>query len=288
LTILERKILRYIQFRKGPNKVGIMGLLQPFSDGFKLLRKERGNLIYKANYIIYYLCPIILIVFIVLLWCLIPWTTNIYCINYSILLIFVLIRLRGFIIIIIGWRSNSIFSLMGAIRFIAQSISYEVRFILIIFSLIILSERYSLINLLRWQVYIWNIITLMPIFFCFFIRILAEINRSPIDLVEGESELVSGFNVEYYGVEFALIFIAEYGIIIFFSYIILLLFRNLFYSIRFIVILCIVIIGVIYIRGILPRIRYDELIYICWKIILPIVLRYIFIVFGLKFYIELI
>jgi len=201
---------------------------------------------------------------------------------------FILIKLRWFIVIIIGWRSNSIFSLIVAIRFIAQSISYEVRFILITFSLIILREGYSLINLIEWQVYIWNIIILMSIFFCFFIRILAEINRSPIDLVEGESELVSRFNVEYYGVKFALIFIAEYGIIIFFSYVILLLFRNLIYSIGFILILCIIIIIVIYIRGILPRIRYDELIYICWKIILPIVLRYLFIVFRLKFYIGLI
>jgi len=112
-------------------------------------------------------------------------------------------------------------------------------------------------------VYIWNVVILLPIFFCFFIRILAEINRNPIDLVQGESELVSEFNVEYYGVEFALIFIAEYGIIIFFSYIILLLFKNLIYSKGFIIILCIIIILVIYIRGILPRIHYDELIYIC-------------------------
>jgi len=124
--------------------------------------------------------------------------------------------------------------------------------------------------------------------FLFLIRILAEINQSPMDLVEGESELVSGFNVEYYEVEFALIFIAEYEIIILFSYVILLIFRNLVYSRGFIIILCIVIVLVIYLRRILPRIRYDELICICWKIILPIVLTYLFIVFRLKFFIDLV
>jgi len=160
-------------------------------------------------------------------WLLLPWVTNVYSINYSIIIIFILMSLSGFIIIIIGWSLNSIFSLMGAIRFIARSISYEVRFILIIFRVIILRESYSLVDLRIWQLYIWNIVILMPIFFCFFVSILAEINRSPMDLIKGESELVSGFNVEYYGVQVALIFIAEYGRIIFFCLITLFLFTNL-------------------------------------------------------------
>jgi len=213
LTMLERKILRYVQNCKGPNKVEYIGLMH-FRDGFSLLSKEYGTLNFKSNYYICYICPMILIMF-MMLWSLVPCITNVYCLNYSILIIFILIRLSGFMILIIGWRSNSMFSLIDSIRFISQSISYEVRFILIHYCLIILRERYCLGILVVWQLYAWNIIVLLPIFICFVIRILADINHSLMDFV-GESELVSGFNVKYFGVKFALIFIADYGIIIFF------------------------------------------------------------------------
>jgi len=134
----------------------------------------------------------------------------------------------------------------------------------------------------------WNIVILLPIFFfVFFISILAEINSSPIDLVEGKLELVFGFNVKYFDAEFVLIFIAEYGMIIFFCYIILLIFRYLMHSWLFIVRLGILIIIIIYIRGILPRVPYDELIFMCWKIMSPSVLSYLFVIFSLKFFLTI-
>lgn len=123
----------------------------------------------------------------------------------------------------------------------------------------------------------------MPLFLVYFIRILAELNRTPIDFIEGESELVSGFNIEYFGRGFALIFIAEYGMIIFFRYLSLLIFTNLIYSIIIYLYINIILRLIIFIRGLLPRIRYDELIGLCWKIILPFILNYIVFILGIKF-----
>lgn len=165
--------------------------------------------------------------------------------------------------------------MLGSLRSVAQCLSYEVSFIMIIIIFIILSESYSLLDFSKWQIYIRNVIFILPIFLVFFIRVLAELNRTPIDFIEGESELVSGFNIEYFRGRFALIFLGEYGIIIFFRFII----RFIFFEINSVFILFfwvnLFVNMVIFIRGLLPRIRYDELIYLCWKIILPVVLIYI-------------
>lgn len=282
LTLLERKVLGYIQIRKGPNKVGYIGIFQPFRDAVKLFNKE-VLLVYKSRDYLFYICPIIIFFIMLVNWLFLPVNTNIYYINYSILIVIIVLTIIGYQFLLIGWSSNSMYSIIGAIRALAQTLSYEVRFIMIILVLIILRERYSLVDFGVWQAYIWFIVIVRPMFVVFFISILAELNRTPADFVEGESELVSGFNIEYFSGGFALIFMAEYGIIIFFSYLLLLLFTSLLYSIYIYIYINLMVLLVIFMRGLLPRIRYDELIYLCWKIILPFVLVYIILVMGFKF-----
>lgn len=289
LTLLERKILGYVQIRKGPNKVRIIGIFQPFRDAIKLLNKELFY-VYKSNYNLFYLCPVLRFGVMLIRWILFPYITNIYFLNYSILLLILLISIRGYIIIFIGWSSNSIYSIIGSIRSVSQILSYEVRFIFIILILMIIRESYSFLDFINYQIYVWYLFIFYPLFLIYFIRVLAELNRSPIDFIEGESELVSGFNIEYFRGGFTLIFLAEYGIIIFFRFLRVLLFTNLLkYSNIFIFIFIIIIrCLVIFIRGLLPRIRYDELIYLCWKIILPIILLYVLLILRFKFFLIII
>lgn len=285
LTLLERKVLGYIQLRKGPNKVGIVGIFQPFRDALKLFRKEI-MIILKSRYYLYYLCPIIIFILIIVNWLTILFNTNIYFINYSILFIIFVLTVIGYMVMFIGWASNSVYSIIGTLRVVAQTLSYEVSFIIIILVLIIIRERYSFIDFFKWQFNLWYLIWLCPVFLVFFIRVLAELNRSPIDFVEGESELVSGFNIEYFSRGFALIFLAEYGIIIFFSYLVIGIFTDLFLEGEWWMIslfINLIILLIVFIRGVLPRIRYDELMYLCWKIILPFILNYLIFILRLKF-----
>lgn len=284
LTLLERKVLGYVQSRKGPNKVGPMGILQPFRDAIKLLRKE-VFFIFKSNYNLYYITPVLIFIMIIIIWILYPYITNIYFMNYSLLLIVVYISVIRYIVVCLGWSANSIYSIMGSIRSISQILSYEVRFILIILILIIIRERYSFVDFIYFQYYVWYIIYLYPLFLIFFIRVLAELNRSPIDFIEGESELVSGFNIEYFSGGFVLIFLREYGIILFFRILIIFIFidRRRFRIYFMGVLVNLISLLIIIIRALLPRIRYDELIYLCWKIILPIVLIYIIFILGFKY-----
>lgn len=287
ITLLERKILGFIQNRKGPNKVGLIGIFQPFRDAVKLFNKEIFKILKSSKYL-YYICPILLFFLILRNWLIVPVFTNIYYINYSLLIVIIILTVMRYIFILIGWSSNSIYSFVGAIRVVAQVLSYEVRFILITLILIILVERCSLIDFIKWQENIWFIFILFPLFLVFYVRILAELNRRPIDFIEGESELISGFNIEYGRGGFALIMIAEYGIIIFFRYLILILFTNLGNRIYIRLWINFLIRIIIFIRGLLPRIRYDELIYLCWKIILPFVLNYIFFIINFKYLIRII
>lgn len=282
LTLLERKILSYIQLRKGPNKVGFIGLLQPFSDAIKLFRKE-NNLVLKSNYFIYLICPIFILICILIIWQNIPILSKILSINFSLLIILCIISLNGIFFIFRGWFSNSKYSIIGRIRALAQTISYEIVIILIILNLILLVESFNFYKFIFLQKYIWFFLINFFLILIFYVVLLAELNRTPFDISEGESELVSGFNIEYIRGRFAIIFISEYGIIIFNIFIFIFFFLGgKFIYIRFYLIYLILLFLIIWIRGTLPRIRYDNLIYLTWKSYLPLSLNYIIIILILK------
>ena len=288
LTLFERKILGYIQDRKGPNKVGFLGLLQPFSDVIKLLNKE-FFFIDKMNLYLYYFRVILILFLSITVWLIYPFIFNVYSIKIGILYLLRVLRMGVYPIIIGGWASNSNYSILGAIRSISQSVSYEVRLFLTIFSVILLIESYSLLELYKFQYYIKFIIILVPIYLIFLIRLLIELNRTPFDLVEGESELVSGFNTEYFRGRFALIFIAEYLRIVFIRFLISVMFMNFCLTrIKFLFVWLYHIFFIVWIRGVIPRIRYDELIYICWKKFLSYALVYLIFIFRLKLFFQLI
>nr|YP_009868550.1 NADH dehydrogenase subunit 1 [Dolichoderus quadripunctatus]QKG63373.1 NADH dehydrogenase subunit 1 [Dolichoderus quadripunctatus] len=284
LTLLERKMLGYVQNRKGPNKLGIIGLLQPFSDAIKLYSKELF-VIFKSNKYLYYLCPLMSFMMMMMIWLIFPYVTNLYSMNYSLLVMILIMSISGYVLLLMGWSSNSIYSMLGALRSVSQALSYEVSFIFIVMILMLLSESYSLVDLNKWQIYMNNLVFMFPVFLMFFLSVLAELNRTPMDFVEGESELVSGFNIEYFSGSFALIFMGEYGMIIFFSMLMSVMFMKILFIFIMFIYINIFIVMIIMMRGLLPRMRYDELMYLCWKIILPLVLSYflMFMVFKVLF-----
>lgn len=275
LTLIERKVLGYIQIRKGPNKVGFLGILQPFSDAIKLFSKEQSYP-YISNFILYYFSPVLNLFLSLLLWQCIPFLTYRYSFNLSVLFFFSVSRLRVYSIILSGWSSNSNYSLLGIIRSVAQTISYEVRLILILLRFLFLILRFNLIDFVKYQENIWFLFLLIPLCIIWLVTSLAETNRTPFDFAEGESELVSGFNVEYRRGGFAIIFIAEYRRILFMRIITtFFIFGGDFISFFFIIKTGLLFFFWIWVRGTLPRFRYDKLIYIAWKTYLPVSLNYL-------------
>jgi len=285
IILLERKVLGYRQIRKGPNKVGYVGILQSFRDAIKLFTKEQTFPV-SSNLIIFYLSPVFSLVVILVLWGVIPTFSNYINISLGGLFFFCCTRLGVYTLIGRGWSSNSFYSILGTIRGVAQTISYEVRIALLFLGFILLLIRYRLISFITNQELLWFIFIFLPIFLCWLLSRLAETNRSPFDFAEGESELVSGFNIEYGRGGFALLFLAEYASIIFISYLIILLFMGGLGGVILINIIGIFMCFIfIWIRGTLPRYRYDKLIYLAWKSILPLSLNImmLYIIIGCLF-----
>nr|YP_010990577.1 NADH dehydrogenase subunit 1 [Kodaianella bicinctifrons]WOW98891.1 NADH dehydrogenase subunit 1 [Kodaianella bicinctifrons] len=287
-TLFERKILGYIQFRKGPNSVGVLGLLQPFSDALKLFSSEYFFL-YFGNYFVYYFVPLLGLVVSLMFWFLYPFFFNFISFFLGLLFFLCCSGLGVYFIMIAGWSSNSIYSMLGSLRSIAQSISYEVCFFLIILCFIMFIESFNLVDFLIFQNYIWFFFISFPLFFIFFSCVLAETNRSPFDFSEGESELVSGFNVEYSSFSFSLFFLAEYSSMLFMSFfMVIFFFGGVLTSFFFFFKILFFVFCFIWIRGTMPRYRYDKLMNLSWKCYLPVVLNYLFFFIFLKSFIYFI
>nr|YP_002727961.1 NADH dehydrogenase subunit 1 [Physopelta gutta]YP_009643427.1 NADH dehydrogenase subunit 1 [Physopelta cincticollis]ABZ02111.1 NADH dehydrogenase subunit 1 [Physopelta gutta]APO08857.1 NADH dehydrogenase subunit 1 [Physopelta cincticollis] len=274
VVLLERSVLGYIQLRKGPNKVGFMGLLQPFSDGLKLFFKEQ-NFPYMSNFLIYYLSPMIMLLLSFTLWCLMPQLFNIYGFDLGLLFFLSLTGMGVYGVMLSGWSSNSKYALLGCLRAMAQVISYEVSMALIMICMFIFVFSYNFLEFFYYQSGVWFLFFSFPLFFCWLLSCLAETNRAPFDFAEGESELVSGFNVEYSGAGFAFIFLSEYMNIIFMSMITVVMFLGCdLLSFFFYSKLVFIIFWFVWVRGTLPRFRYDKLMNLTWKMFLPISLIY--------------
>nr|WMH03364.1 NADH dehydrogenase subunit 1 [Encyrtus aurantii] len=282
ITLLERKILGYIQLRKGPNKAGIMGIFQPFSDAIKLFSKEL-LLLYKSNYLLYLFCPLFSMFLMMLMWSFIPLNSYIFFNKYNIMMILCVMCMMTFPISWSGWSSNSLYTLLGSLRTIAQTISYEVSMMIIILCVMLILECTNLINFKNLQSYSWMIFMNFPLSLIFFVSLLAEMNRTPFDFSEGESELVSGFNTEYMSGSFALIFIAEYGSIMFMMMIFYYMFLGAnVMNLNFYIFYMFLLFMVLWIRGTFPRFRYDNLMYLCWLNFLPLSLTYMMLIFFMK------
>nr|YP_009755022.1 NADH dehydrogenase subunit 1 [Lepidozona coreanica]QIP53388.1 NADH dehydrogenase subunit 1 [Lepidozona coreanica] len=286
-TLLERKGLGYIQLRKGPNKVGYFGLIQPLADALKLFLKEENNL-QKTNKMPYYLAPSFSLILALCMWSLYWSSFSLWSFNFSVLLFLCISALNVYGTMIAGWSSNSKYSLLGSLRAVAQTISYEVSLFLILLSVISITGSFNFYILVMCQKLMWNCFILLPLFLMWFVATVAETNRAPFDFAEGESELVSGFNIEYGGGLFALIFLAEYAMILFMSMLTTLLFfsgsvSGIMLEIVFWFKVMILSFIFIWIRGTFPRLRYDLLMKLTWLSFLPVSLLVLIWSVSMKF-----
>lgn len=295
LTYIERKVIAYMHDRIGPNRVGPFGLLQPIADAIKLLLKEL-IIPTKANKYLYIIAPIIVLGPSLTAWAVIPFNENfvIAKIDVGLLFLLAMTSLSVYGIIIAGWSTNSKYALLGALRSAAQTISYEIAMGFCFVGVLMLAKSMNLKEIVLAQegnLFNWYWLPLFPLFIIYWISAVAETNRAPFDVVEGESEIVAGFHVEYSGMRFALFFLAEYANMILVSFLCVimffggwlpplniyvfniipgffwLLFKSLFFIFSF-----------LWFRATFPRYRYDQIMRLGWKIFIPITLIWIFIV----------
>lgn len=294
VTYAERKVLALAQMRMGPNLVGPFGLLQPFADGLKLLTKET-IIPTGANRALFVAAPILLFFLSLVSWAVIPFDAGwvLSDINVGVLYLFAISSLGVYGIVIAGWASNSKYSFLGAIRSAAQMVSYEVSIGFVLVTVLLLAGSMNLSEIVRAQagdISNWYIWPLLPMFIVFFISGLAETNRCPFDLPEGESELVGGFNTEYSSMAFALFFLGEYANMILMSGMTTVLFLGGWMSpfgdtiipgvVWFAAKIALCLFVFIWVRATMPRYRYDQLMRLGWKIFLPLSLLYVVLVAG--------
>ncbi|KAK9390872.1 NADH dehydrogenase subunit 1 (mitochondrion) [Crotalus adamanteus] len=277
LTLLERKLLGYMQLRKGPNLVGPLGLLQPIADGLKLITKETTKPALSSP-ILFILSPILALSLALISWAPMPMPDALTNMNLGLLFIMAMSGMFTYTILWSGWASNSKYPLMGSMRAVAQIISYEVTLGLIIISMALISGGYSLHSFTEVQEHCWLLFASWPLAMMWFTSTLAETNRPPFDLTEGESELVSGFNLEFSAGPFALLFLAEYTNILLMNTLSAMMFlnpgasdpelftMNLMMKTMFMTTLF------LWVRASYPRFRYDQLMHLLWKQYLPLTL----------------
>nr|QIT06418.1 NADH dehydrogenase subunit 1 [Neelides sp. FZ-2019] len=269
MVLLERSVLGYAQLRKGPNSVGLGGLLQSFADAVKLFLKEQMVPLFSL-FLVFQVGPILALGSSLFLWLILPMKSSCFWSSMSVLFMLSVLSLGVYVILLSGWSSNSEYAMLGGMRGVAQTISYEVSLVMIFLSFVLISQSLSL-----WEIGYWGKEFLLffiysPLVLCWGASMLAETNRTPFDFAEGESELVSGFNIEYSSGGFSLLFLGEYSSIIFMSYLFVILFfwvgalpvlsfLGMFFSFVF-----------IWVRGSFPRHRYDKLMGLAWKSFLPI------------------
>nr|YP_010000885.1 NADH dehydrogenase subunit 1 [Grantiella picta]QOD96810.1 NADH dehydrogenase subunit 1 [Grantiella picta] len=279
LTLVERKILSYMQGRKGPNVVGPFGLLQPLADGVKLFIKEpiRPS---TSSPSLFLITPILALLLAISIWTPLPLPFPLADLNLGLLFLVAMSSLAVYSILWSGWASNSKYALIGALRAVAQTISYEVTLAIILLSIVLLSGNYTLSTLAVTQEPLYLIFSCWPLAMMWYVSTLAETNRAPFDLTEGESELVSGFNVEYSAGPFALFFLAEYANIMLMNTLTAILFFNPsflnlpqeLFPMALATETLLLSAGFLWIRASYPRFRYDQLMHLLWKNFLPLTL----------------
>ena len=294
LTYFERKVIASMQLRKGPNVVGPFGLLQPLADGAKLFIKET-ILPSGANKILFAMAPMLTFILSLIAWAVIPFDAGMVLadINVGILYLFAISSLGVYGVIMAGWASNSKYAFLGALRSAAQMVSYEVSIGFVIITVLLCVGSLNLSAIVEAQKTIWFAIPLLPMFMIFFVSALAETNRAPFDLPEGESELVAGYFVEYSSMTFALFFLGEYANMILMSGMTAVLFLGGWLPpidiapfnwipgpIWFFIKISLVLFCFLWVRATFPRYRYDQLMRLGWKVFLPLSLAWVVITAG--------